>query len=254
MKRLEALFPYLSASPRNLSYLKSVMGQAYAVQFLLDQLPNGFILLNSNLEVIYMNRISRERLVKKSGLYLKEFRIHASLKSEEEQWQRAIVNAVAASTASNETQNNAGEILLIHSAREKEKRGKDEERSRELQILIRPVFIDSSGLNSDGDWTSLMDGNHNHFPVVQVMIFDTSREVSNNATALLQALYNLTSAEASLAMALAEGRTPEEYAAFYGITPHTPRQQLKSIYKKMGVHRQVDVVRLLLSGPVGWTL
>jgi DNA-binding CsgD family transcriptional regulator len=40
-----------------------------------------------------------------------------------------------------------------------------------------------------------------------------------------------------------------EVADILSISRHTARNQLKSIFEKMGVHRQVDLVRLLQSLP-----
>ncbi len=251
MKRLEVLFPHLRTSFHTLSHLQSITGQVNAAQVALDQLPIGIILLNANLELVYMNRISEAMLIEKSGLYLKDFRIHASVKVEEDRLQYLM--AAAAATARG-VHTRAGESLIIHSIRDQSRTRENEQRPGELQLLVCPVFPNSSGENPNMDWSSLLDGYGNRKPSVLLMIFATDRELSQSATELLQALYDLTSTEASLAMALAAGRTPEEYAAFYGITSHTPRQQLKSIFRKMGVHRQVELVKLVLAGPAGWIL
>ncbi|MGD0192337.1 MAG: hypothetical protein ABSD74_16495 [Rhizomicrobium sp.] len=59
------------------------------------------------------------------------------------------------------------------------------------------------------------------------------------------ALYGLTDAEAHLALALADGQSLGEYAAGRGVKRSTVRTQLLAVLEKMGVHRQIDVVRLL---------
>jgi DNA-binding CsgD family transcriptional regulator len=48
----------------------------------------------------------------------------------------------------------------------------------------------------------------------------------------------LTEAEANLAMGIVEGVSLAEYAARNGVTVHTVRAQLKSIFQKTGVRRR----------------
>ncbi len=64
---------------------------------------------------------------------------------------------------------------------------------------------------------------------------------------LIQALFDLTPAEARLAAALAEGATLASAADALGVTQHTVRSQLKSVFLKTGVERQQQLVGLLVS-------
>jgi DNA-binding CsgD family transcriptional regulator len=61
----------------------------------------------------------------------------------------------------------------------------------------------------------------------------------------LTAAFGLTAAEARVASELAGGATPEQIAEKLGISLGTVRVQLKSIYGKMDVGRQADVVRIV---------
>lgn len=63
--------------------------------------------------------------------------------------------------------------------------------------------------------------------------------------ALLEALFDLSPAEAKVAGLVVEGKTVESIAASHGVTEHTIRMQLKSVYAKTGVHRQAELVSLL---------
>lgn len=65
----------------------------------------------------------------------------------------------------------------------------------------------------------------------------------------LEALYELTPAEAELAALLAAGLTVEEAAARRGITVGTARVQLKSVFAKTDTHRQSELVRVLATLP-----
>jgi DNA-binding CsgD family transcriptional regulator len=66
---------------------------------------------------------------------------------------------------------------------------------------------------------------------------------------LLHQLYRLTRTEAQLVAALADGERLEDAAQALGVTLGTGRTYLKRVFAKMGVSRQADLVRLLLSGP-----
>lgn len=66
---------------------------------------------------------------------------------------------------------------------------------------------------------------------------------------VLRALYGLTPAEAQLAQALVNGLSPQEYADAARLSLHTVRAQFKAAAAKVGVRRQADFVRVLLTGP-----
>ena len=58
--------------------------------------------------------------------------------------------------------------------------------------------------------------------------------------------YGLTPAEGEVAAALAEGSTVGEIAVTTGRKESTVRWHVKNLHSKLGVHRQADVVRLVL--------
>jgi DNA-binding CsgD family transcriptional regulator len=58
--------------------------------------------------------------------------------------------------------------------------------------------------------------------------------------------FNLSPTEARIALAIAQGQSPKEYAHRAGVTIDTVRWHVKRIHKKLGVNRQADLVRLLL--------
>jgi DNA-binding CsgD family transcriptional regulator len=63
----------------------------------------------------------------------------------------------------------------------------------------------------------------------------------------IAALFGLTPAEARLAAALSGGDTVSQAAGRYGVSTGTVRAQLKSIFGKMGVNRQQDLILRLAS-------
>jgi DNA-binding CsgD family transcriptional regulator len=74
-----------------------------------------------------------------------------------------------------------------------------------------------------------------------VHINDPAARRTIEGTALIH-LFGLTAAEARLAAALAEGETITGAAARFGVSVGTLRTQLKSIFAKVGVNRQQDLI------------
>lgn len=63
--------------------------------------------------------------------------------------------------------------------------------------------------------------------------------------AFLRAAYQLTEAEARLAMSLCAGASVIDYARARDISVHTVRTQMRAVLLKTGVDRQVDLIGLL---------
>ena len=66
---------------------------------------------------------------------------------------------------------------------------------------------------------------------------------------ILAEAFELTPAEARVAVELSQGKTVEEVAAERTVALETVRAQIKSLFAKTGVHRQGDLVRMILSLP-----
>ena len=81
---------------------------------------------------------------------------------------------------------------------------------------------------------------------VLVIVHDTG-EHRRADVAMLAGVYGLTEAEARLASALSAGHSIESAAVKLGVQVTTARSQLKSVFRKVGVNRQQDLVRLLAS-------
>lgn len=77
-----------------------------------------------------------------------------------------------------------------------------------------------------------------------ILICDLDRPVLP-AEEHLAGLFNLTVAEARLALRIAMGQTLQAAATALDIAKETARNQLKSIFEKTGTHRQAELVALL---------
>lgn len=83
----------------------------------------------------------------------------------------------------------------------------------------------------------------NQVAAILILTKATLNPIRSNA--LLQALFDLTPMEASLAARIGSGQTVEEIALEDDKTPGTVRTQLKGVFVKTGCHRQAELVRLL---------
>ena len=61
----------------------------------------------------------------------------------------------------------------------------------------------------------------------------------------LQTLFGLTLAEAQVAAAIFEGDEAADIAIARGVAESTVRKQIGAIFRKLDVHRQAELVRLL---------
>lgn len=68
-------------------------------------------------------------------------------------------------------------------------------------------------------------------------------------TEALRAAYGLTESEALIALSLARGVSRAQVAAERGVSLGTVRQQVKSIFQKVGVHREAELVLAVHQAP-----
>lgn len=80
----------------------------------------------------------------------------------------------------------------------------------------------------------------------QAMIIFVDPDARRNPTeATLRSVYKLSGAEARLAINLSTGEALDKVAERLNISKETSRTQLKSIFAKLGVHRQAELVAVL---------
>jgi DNA-binding CsgD family transcriptional regulator len=83
---------------------------------------------------------------------------------------------------------------------------------------------------------------------VAVFISDPNQQQPISIDSLVS-VYNLTPSEAQVAISLANGHSIDEIANLTNHSSHTIRTQLKSVFRKTGVSRQSELMKLLLTGP-----
>lgn len=84
-----------------------------------------------------------------------------------------------------------------------------------------------------------------------VTLFEPAAPLADSRKSLCE-FYGLTPTEADVCWRLGNGDSVERIAQEAGISRETVRSQLKRVFAKTGTHRQSDLVRLVLAGPVAW--
>jgi DNA-binding CsgD family transcriptional regulator len=200
--------------------LLSVQVSADGAWAALDRLPTGVALLDEGRRIGRMNAAAQRLIAARDGL-TSEGGVLRAWKVEETAALQALVSTAAAWIAGDEP---TGTLLVSRPSGE-----------RALHVFVSPLPLASG---PPGRWPG----------EVAVFMIDPA-EKPNPAPSILQRVYGLTPAEAKLAARLLTGKSVEEAARELGVAESTARTQLKSLFTKLDVRRQSDLVRLLLSGP-----
>jgi DNA-binding CsgD family transcriptional regulator len=78
----------------------------------------------------------------------------------------------------------------------------------------------------------------------QVLVLPEAEETGPTARERFAARHGLTVREAEIAEGVADGLTPAELALRDGVSPHTVRNQVKSVLSKSGLRRQAELAAL----------
>jgi len=85
---------------------------------------------------------------------------------------------------------------------------------------------------------------------LMLLMFDPEIEVVPD-TELIMKAYGLTVAESKIVMLLMQGKKLDQVARLLVKKKETVRKQLGNIFAKTGTNRQSDLIRVLLRGPAG---
>lgn len=184
-----------------------------------DRMLLGTIVFDETGAIMKTNSVAEDILRAGDGLRLSGGRLEASYAAENKTLQGYIRTALAHSPKSD---GQVGHAMSITRPSGSAKYG----------IAVRS--------NALSEWA---EGRHR--AAVTVLIRDPEQK-SHASRDVIQQLFELTPAEASLALLLADGLTLDEAADELAIRKNTARAHLRSIFAKTGVTRQTSLVRLLL--------
>jgi DNA-binding CsgD family transcriptional regulator len=215
-----ALLPHLRRAVYIHSRFESIESERKLFISAVDGLRVGTVILDENGNVIKTNHAADEFFADKDGLRLVQGQIACDNAAENRELQKAIKHCLSIPFGAPPM---AAEAVAVT---------RKSSRAR-LGLLIRSVPL--------SEWS---EGQHR--PAVAIFIRDWERSAQPSHTTIMQ-LFDLTPAEATLALALANGATLDEASEQMNIRRNTARAHLRSIFAKVGVTRQTMLVRVILN-------
>lgn len=215
------LLPHLRRALRLYAHLDRVESACRLYVGTLERIGIGSILLDENGGICRINKVAEEILAEGDSLQLHNGMLEAVAPRDDRRLWRLIKQAAAG-------RNGSGLVEAIALDRGGQPGG--------LSVLVRSIPLSASA-------------EAGRAAAVELILRDSSRPAQPSEP-LLRQLYQLTPAEAALAVLLGEGLTLEESAARLGISRNTARSHLRAVFAKTGVKRQTALVQLLLCSVV----
>lgn len=191
------------------------------LQFSLDHVDAGIVLIGSTGEVIAMNRYARMLFAEEDGLTIRADVLRAREVRVSDQLHSLITQALATSIGKGLS---PGGYLTVPR----------KDRSP-LSILVTPARCAAVGVP---------------FEAVRAIVYvqDPERRV-RPAQEILRSAFRLTPAECRVTLLLGDGKSPREISHVLGVSSNTLKSHLASIYRKTNTSRQSQLVRLLMRLP-----
>jgi DNA-binding CsgD family transcriptional regulator len=215
---LRSLALHLQRAFRLQSKFHELQNKSVALHQALDTLQTGLIFLGSKGEIVIMSRSAEKIVAQQDGLLATRRGLSAEHPAESTLLAATIQQAA---TTSNGHGISAGGTVLIS------RRGRPP-----LQLLISPIH---NPLISTSEH------------VAAIVFINDPLHHPRPTQAALHTVYRLTPAEYRIALLLSDGHTPRQISGMVGVTENTVRSQIKSVFSKMGVRRQSELIRLLLN-------
>jgi DNA-binding CsgD family transcriptional regulator/PAS domain-containing protein len=215
----ERMVPHLQRAIQIHARLNRMESERALYAGAVDQLTVATVILDEQKRVLSRNSVAETILDDKDGLSVVEQVLQADNRGANEQLQQLVKDAVSAQIS--------GETSMARALRIPRPSGK-----ADLGLVVRPIPA--------SEWSEGQSS-----PCVAVFISDPQMQ-EDSSRQLLAELFELTPAEANLAIKLARGLSLAEVSEEQNISQHTARAQLKSIFSKTGVTRQAELVRLVL--------
>lgn len=227
VRTLQSLRPLFIRSLRTQLRVAHCEGLLTDLRAALDRLPIGVIIIDRRQRVRFASQTACRLLSPADGLAIKQQELRAEHYGPDRRLQSAITQAL---TATNGELRTSDDTLTV----------KRHSRGRDFEVLVSPLRGHAHGPCPSA-------------PAALVLIRDPDQGTTI-PWELVQQLYGLSPAESKLTVALANDTTLKEYARRADISVETARSQLKAAMSKTGTHRQVELIRLLLTGPAAYSL
>jgi DNA-binding CsgD family transcriptional regulator/PAS domain-containing protein len=217
------LLPHLRQAVHLHSHLDLIKSERELYAATVNSMLVGTIIFDDTGTIMQFNRVAEDILADKDGIELIRGALQADYSNENHELQRLIRQALAPEARLTPRVSDA--ISLTRpSGRAK------------LGVMVRTIPLSA--------WS---EGGHR--PAVAVFVRDPDRKSQASAD-LMRRLFDLTPAEAALALQLANGYSLDEAAEELDIRKNTARAHLRAIFSKTGVTRQTTLVHVLLNSVI----
>lgn len=216
---LRTLHPHLETALSLFAEIRRSRSELSEFHASLDRLLIGVMVLDSAGELVDANQAARSICSTNPLIHIRNSRMRFGSAQHNEEFNR-ILDSVLLSPSDHE----GGP--LVETLRMEAPGG------QQLELLVRRVGQPDRYVGTQS-------------PSVVVYISDREDRF-NIHEKLLEKLFGLTKTEARLAALLANGLTLVDAGRVLGVTENTVRGYSKIIYSKLGINRQVDLVRVIL--------
>lgn len=221
---LQRLYPHFKRALRIHKEFHRLRNRQQTLESALGRFMTGLIIVDPDGNAIYCNPVAEAILSRHQALSINgDRRLQAHYPQENQRLRTLLAQLATADRQDISTHDQA--IGLNHP-----------DRKHALNLMLAPL-------------AGAMTGTVQTTGGVALYLCDPDTSFHLPAEAL-RSLYDMTPTEASVAMGLVNGLSTMQISEQHGVSLETIRSQLKSIYLKMGVNKQQDVIRTLLSGVV----
>jgi DNA-binding CsgD family transcriptional regulator len=190
----------------------------------LDRLVIGLILYDHNAQPVYINPTAKSIINQHPALQMQDGDLVLINSEDEKHLRKTIIDTAEIDPDDSWKQSVA--IGITHPDIESP-----------LPLLVTPMHAHM--ITSDLDYEGAR---------VAVFLSDPNLQQPISVDSLVS-VYNLTPSESQVAISLANGHSIDKIAKSSNHSAHTIRSQLKSVFRKTGVARQSELIKLLLTGP-----
>lgn len=191
----------------------------------LNQINTPLLIVNQYGKTIFINAAAEKIVAEQQGILLKNGYIFLTSPEDNKQLHKLIKQAI--NGADHELPKQGGSMCSIN-ARDQSM----------LSLLVSPINPDRVDVGISCSETALI-------------LLNTNSPPARLPSDLLIALYNLTPAEARLAVELCQGFTLDEISEKHKLSKNTLKSQLRACFAKTGATRQADLINLINTGPAG---
>jgi len=214
---LKTLLPCFRIALKSNNYL----WQMAILRNMVDSLPVGVIAADRTGKVLVANQAAIEELDRGRGLLMRGSQLHASAPNTDTKLQAAII-------AATEKSGHPGDTLIV-------RRGGH----------LAPTWVVVAPL---GRMLRKVIGQESK---VALIFLSLPERLNQPLVTILKTCYGLTPAEEKLTLLIFAGHRLTDAAARLGVSLNTARTHMKRIYAKTKTSHQSELVRVLLTGPLG---